>query len=61
MPDKEKTTAAPAPNAPETVSKADFDKLVTDYQRLVKAFNKLLKEYNELHINALLNSDEQAN
>lgn len=60
MADKEKAIETGGSTAgPETVSKADFDKLVADYQKLVGAFNRLLKEYNELHVSMLLNSEEQ--
>ena len=60
MPEKEvKKTAAPTPAAPETVAKADFDKLVADYQKLANAFNKLLQEYNNLHVTVLLQDDNK--
>lgn len=56
--EKQEKVIANETAAPETVSKADFDKVVADYQKLARAFNKLLQEYNNLHIAALLNDEE---
>lgn len=43
----------------ETVSKAEYDKLLADYTKIVKALNNLLDEYNQLHITYILLKAEQ--
>ena len=61
---KEQQTAAKEtklnPSKEETVSKEEFEQVVSNYNKIVNAFNKLLKEYNDLHIQALL-SEEGSN
>lgn len=42
----------------ETVSKAEYDKVVAEYGKLAKAFNKLLKSHNELFIASLFSEDK---
>lgn len=57
MPAEKKDAPAAAP-VEETVSKAEYDRVIAEYEKLAKAFNKLMKQYNDMFVASLFTEDK---